>query len=544
MIKKILIFGDYSCRDWDDYWDSSRAYLKTSALLRLSYALHKEGFEVKQVHHCASFNKNELEHIIKNFSEGEKILICVSSSFLSNTMRLDYHFHADEKGKEPSVGSAWGPEPFEFLKNIAVLSKRFKFPVIMGGFDIKRYKFTKEDDIKAWGLEILNLFIEYYIIGENHNEIVKFCKGEKLKHIDVRLPNSVSKIVYADPVKDWDDFAFTPTPGTPVELGEALITQIAAGCIFSCSFCTYFGLGKKAHQYCRTYESLKNEIVYNWENSKTRTYMIVDNMINDYWEKLEYLVRIRDETGIDVRWTAYARLDTIRTKQQAKLFRDSGCAGVIFGIESMKKEVGPYIGKMTDGEKIKSLLYNFRDAVGETCITSGSFIAGAPTESKEDLHATFEWLNTDEGRNLLDHYIFTPLFVEPGINERTEINRGRSDPWKEYVFNENKTIRDRGTGWTSPWGTYDEFLELAIRYSAVNNETKTVEDAMSARRGPFALPLVNNVLDGGVDEFVRICRNREPIYPYRHMFKKNTSTLFQNYKMRVLGNSYNDEIFA
>ena len=53
---------------------------------------------------------------------------------------------------------------------------------------------------------------------------------------------------------------------------------------------------------------------------------------------MNYLVRFREETGINLRWAAYARLDTIRTKRQAQLFKDAGCIGLVFGIESFKKE--------------------------------------------------------------------------------------------------------------------------------------------------------------------------------------------------------------
>ena len=542
MIKKIILFGDFASRDFDDFWNKNNSvFLKTSALLRLGYALNKEGFDVKQVHHCTSFNRAELDHILETFSQDEKVLICISSSFLSSVNRLDYGLHADESTRPVhSVGGFWGEQSFEFLKNIGILSKKYKFPVLMGGFDIHSYKFANQHDVRAWGIEVLDLFVDYFIVGHSHNVIVKYAKGEQLKHYTIEYkPGKKAKIVNAGPITDWDDHAFTPSPGTHIMPGEALITQIAGGCIFSCSFCTYQGLGKKPHEFCRTYESIKNEIVYNWENSRSNVYMIVDNMINDDWKKLEYLARIRDETGIDVRWGAYARLDTIRTKEQAKMFRDAGVAGVIFGIESLKKEVGPYIGKMTDGERIKELLYQFREAVGETCITSGSFISGAPTETKEELRQTFDWLNSKEGTHLLDHYIFTPLFVEPGINERTEINKKRLDPWRDYKFSEDPEIRLRGTGWVSPWGTYEEFLQLAIEYSSVNNKTITVQEAMSARRGPFAIPILGNIMEGGAEEYIRACRERKPIhYTHRDLFKKNTKKLFEENKRKVLGNYY------
>ena len=549
MINKIMLFGDFSTKDFSDFWGPYNFHFyKNSALLRLGNALYKEGFDVKQVHHCTSFNKEELKHLIETFSQDEKILICISSSFLATANRIDYRFHTDERPDVSKIGDFWGEKAFDFLKNIGYISNLYKIPVIMGGFDIKYYKFLSKEDWNCWGIDVLNYFIEYFIMGYSHKAISDYCKNGKLEYRKLFCENGrYVKLVQSNEITDWEDHAFTPTPGTYIQKGESLTTQLAGGCIFSCSFCTYYGLGKKPNEYARTYQSIKDEIVYNWENSNTRTYLFADNMVNDDWNKLEKLIRVKEETGIDIRWAGYVRLDTITTKEKAKLFRDSGAAGVVFGIESLKKEVGPYIGKMTDGEKVKELLHMFREAVGDTCMTSGSFIAGAPTETKEELHKHYEWLNSEEGKYLLNHYIFTPLFIEPGINSRTEINKKRNDPWKDYKFNENKKIRMRGTGWTSPWGTYDEFLELAIKYSNFNNKSLVdeVEDAMSARRGIFALPFISTLLNddeyskNGVDKYVSYCINQEPFHhTYRNMFIEKTKSSIENYRKNVLGNYY------
>ena len=205
-----------------------------------------------------------------------------------------------------------------------------------------------------------------------------------------------------------------------------------------------------------------------------------------------------------------------------------------------KKEVGPYLGKMTDGKKIIQSLELFREAVGETCMTSGSFISGAPTETKEDLRSTFDWLQSEQGKQLLDHYIFTPLFVEPWVNERNEINKARGNVWKDYKFSDDPDIKMRGTDWVSPWGTYDEFLKLAIEYSNVNNKSVKMEDAMVASRGIFAMTVIHNVIEGGIDEFVRNVRERTLYFHHdnRDMYKTNTKKLLQNYKKSTLGNYY------
>lgn len=539
MIKKIILFGDFASKDFDDFWRRDFMFMKTAALLRLSYSLRKDGFTVKQIHHCTSFNKDELDHIVSTFSDGDPVLIGISSSFMSSVNRIDYRFHADSREDDINdIGDFWGKKAFKFFMNIGSVAKKYNHPVIMGGFDIQPWKFTNPEDSRAWGFDLLNLFVSYYVMGNNHSIITKFCHNEPLEFETIKGKFKSAKIVTAGQITDFSDSGFTVLPEDNISQGECLITEIAAGCVFSCSFCTYANLGKKETEFCRTYDSLKNEIVSNYENFGVRTYQLADNMINDWPEKLKYLIRIRDETGIDVRWASYARLDTIKTKQQAQMFKDAGCLGIIFGIESMKKEVGPYFGKMTDRNRLIESLHMFRDAVGDTAMTSGSFIAGAPTETKEELHQTYEWLISPEGRHLLDHFIFTPLFIVPNINEYTEINKARQNPFRDYKLSEGINF-ERGLGWVSPWGTYEEFLDLAIEYSKWNNRSVTDEEAMESLRGVFAIPLMNNLLEGKGEQYISSIRKGEKIhFTLRDEMKIKNVQSIENYKKSFLGNYY------
>jgi radical SAM superfamily enzyme YgiQ (UPF0313 family) len=538
MIKKVIIFGDFHSKDYDDWWACNQTFFKTSSLLRISYYLRQRGITVKQVHHCTRFNKAELTHMIETFSAGDPVVVCISSSFMNNQNRLDYGFHAETTTRDiTDIGDFWGKESFQFLLNLGMVAKKNKFPLLMGGFDLAKYRFLSPADNRAWGLDALSMYIDYYIIGNNPGVILQFCKEQTLPCEIVKGKISNAKIVYTNPVTDFSDFGFMVSPEDNIRWGESLTSEIAAGCVFSCSFCTYSALGKKKHEFHRTYESVKKEFLNNYNNFGIRTYMLVDNIMNDNEEKMNYLIRFREETGINLRWSAYARLDTIRTKQQAQMFKDSGCIGLVFGIESFKKEVGPYIGKMTDKEKLIENLYLIRETLGDSAILSGSFIAGAPTETKEELHQTYEWLKSEQGRYLLDHWIFTPFFIAEGIDEYTEINKSRNKPFRDYV--RTKPGSGRADDWISPWGTYEEFLALAIRYSKENNVSGTEQDWLETQRGVFAIPYMNNVLDGDVEEYIRSVRAGEKIhYVRKEEFKIKNEAYIEEYKKRTMGNYY------
>ena len=515
MIKKIIIFGDFASSNFDDRRTLVYQYFKSAAVFRIAYQCRKIGYEVKTVHHCTSFNKAELKKIIDDFANGEPYLACVSTSFLANT-NFTSHLKLSD-----STGSSWGTSAFQFLLNIASICKNLKQPLVIGGFEItKELRFDNDSGRKSWGIDILDsIGVDYYISGNDISILDDICLGKRIDYEKIKT----SKFVKVDNIADFSDWSSSPIIEDYISDKECLTTEIAAGCVFSCSFCDYGMLGKKKNQFVRSYESLKTELLSNYNNFGTRMYMLTDNMVNDYKEKLFYLKRIREETGIDFRWTGFARLDIINTIEHAQLLKDSGVAGLIFGIESMKKEVGPYLGKMTDRDKLIKNLRLVRSVIEDTATISVSLIAGAPTETLEDLQTTYNWLTSDEGSYLIDHFRFGPLFVSPAqLNDRNEINRSRNNPFRDYYF---KTKKDSITGrnWTSPWGTYDQFKEISMQFDRnfVSNS--------------FSLPILCNVTQLDVDEVIHLIRKKMLIpNSYGEGFTCSTTNSINEYRQRML----------
>lgn len=520
MIKKIILFGDFSGRDLEDSSVVDYIFFKSAAVLRIGYLLRKEGFEVKQIHHCTSFNRDELRKLITDFSDGERALICVSSSFLAGAIRTEV---GETISKESVHGEFWGKDAFAFLLNVGLIAKENAFPLILGGFEVTRYKFEYKQSRKWWGLDYLDRFVSYYVEGNDVSVIADICKGITPGFETV----NGSKIITTPEVFDFTDCASTALPEDNILDSECLITEVAAGCVFSCSFCNYAALGKKKNEYVRTYESLKQEIVSNYENFGTTVYMLTDNIMNDFHEKLKYLVRIREETNIDFRWIGYARLDVIQTREHAQLIKDSGAAAIIFGIESMTKDVGPTIGKMTDRNRIIACLKLFREVVDDEVLVSASLIAGAPKERIEDIKKTHEWLISEEGQHYIDHYRFIPFYLQQGLDDRNEINKARNNPFKDYTFS-NREDEIKGINWTSPWGTFQEFYDFAV----IANKRAEMDHA---KHGPFFLPILYNVSDYSISDITRMIRNKENVFD-KHVseYAVNNAKYINDYKRRML----------
>ena len=327
--------------------------------------------------------------------------------------------------------------------------------------------------------------------------------------------------------RSYTDAAFTPIKEDMIFQGESLMTELAAGCVFSCQFCDYASLGKKKYEYMRSYESLEREIVSNYENFGTRVYTFSDNIVNDNPEKLKNLIKIREKTGIDLRWCGFVRIDTIHTKDQVKLLKESGIAAGICGIESLKKEVGPYIGKVTDINRIRKSLEVFRSVIDDYAMLQASFITGLPTETIEDWYNSFSWINSDEGSDFLDVVGFAPLYLHKDNKDKNSINISRNDPFKDY--------EGADTRWTSPWGTFKEHAELAKK---LNNVKKCLTHFSG-----FNLTHAHNS-GVSIEESIRMIRNvkNTPVIMLKmktleleNRIRERQSVIIQDYKRKMTG---------
>ena len=241
--------------------------------------------------------------------------------------------------------------------------------------------------------------------------------------------------------------------------------------------------------------------------------------MNDYLPKLEMLSRIRDELQLDIRWVGYSRLDVITNKAHAQLIKDSGAAGLLFGVESFTKSVGPYIGKMTDGDRIKESLHVVRDILKDDALINLSLIGGAPTETPDMLNNTVDYLNSPEGKHLVDNTFFSPLIIYKNQSEKNDINKARNNPFRDY---ETKS----STEWNSPWGDSKTFQNLCRDFNIAYKNYKQINT--------FNLPNLHN---GGISlsEGLRLVRTNAPMDTEIFAnFRETTDINIRNYVNNVL----------
>lgn len=495
---------------------STFGFLKSSSIMRLANELRRDGLGVDQIHHFTSFSDDDLMRIIDAFASAGGNLVCISTSFLSAISDKN-----GEYGRELGEGNTeWGftsdgVDVFRKLLVLCALAKKASCKVLVGGWEIAPHKLQNERLRKAWGFDRLSPLVDAFVLGNGASVIRKAAAGDTL---------SVNKwkLIQSDAITDYSDMSNAPIPSDHIKQGEGLSFEIASGCVFSCHFCGYGSLGKKKHEYMRSYTSLKAELVSNWENFRTVTYDITDNIINDYHEKVEYLRRIRDETGIPFRWNGYVRLDTIKTPQQADELRDSGMAGALMGIESFTASTGRYIGKVTDGARLRETLHMCRESWGDTALISASLIAGLPTETEHQLLENYNWLISAEGRHLIDTFKFNLLHISPGSDDKNEINRRRNGPFKDYEV--------YGTSWTSPWSTSDRMIELVRLMNQPNINRNGIHSQSLTQYTSLGYDIDDLIRSVRKDDPMKINfvnQNREELKLYRDWVMKDIDEMFR-----------------
>jgi hypothetical protein len=476
-----------------------RRFTKNASGLRITNRLRSRGHRVKQIHNFTCFTLDELISILKKFScDGkESVVVAISTSFLMiNAGTKDFDYTCDK------------------IKNFIITAKRkYKAKIVVGGWMISRLfkPMTGNGNIFQ---SLKNGEVDVFVEGDGTESLDRISRGLSISTSQIDGMN----YHIADQVLDFSDESSAPLSCDHINQDESLVTEIASGCVFSCSFCNYGVLGKKKHEFMRSFTSLESEFMNNWNNFKTRVYTLTDNIINDNWEKVDMLIKIREK--IDIRWVGYIRLDTLTKRWQIEKLRDSGIAGLNMGIESFCKTVGPKIGKMTDGEKLKDLLYQTREILGDSAVFTCNFIAGLPTETIDDLSKTHEWLSSRDGKYLVDSYKFVRLYLSPKQDLREQlrikntINISRGDPFLEYDVN------DLGK-WKSPWGKSEDFDRAVVSYNDTRSNPGTT----------WSLPVIHTA-GWKIEDMIKSVRKNIPFDSAK--FRERTIELISKYKGKVL----------
>jgi hypothetical protein len=225
--------------------------------------------------------------------------------------------------------------------------------------------------------------LDYWILGQADEALPALANA-------IEYDEPMPHVIYGDRDYPFTGFQYSNIRWTDNDLifqGEHLPIEIARGCIFNCSFCSY----KKSHE-IKNLATLKSELIYNYENFDTTGYMIMDPTFNATIKKTEELCNMFKTLPFQIEWSGFARLDIFANHPEMReMLLESGAKAVQFGIESLNDETIVAIKKGLPSSQTKELLYFLDEKWHRKIITGSFFILGLPYETEEQFYNNMEW---------------------------------------------------------------------------------------------------------------------------------------------------------
>ena len=379
---------------------------------------------------------NNLFEYLKNFINEDTQYIGISTTFLhhkENSRINDFNLWFTDHTQTVK----W----FAKLKQIAPNAK-----IIVGG----------------WTAEIW--YNHYTMFRKNHTlpdamQMVDYIvKG----YGEVIVPNIINQSISKEHIIQRDGVNFV-SDGTTAGLGaevnpvkwnqidsvatrEWLPLEISKGCRFGCKFCMFDKLGT----IIINKQSLREELIHNYEKFGITGYQLTDDTINDSIEKVKMIHEVFTSLPFDIEWIAYARPDMFQKfPEMLDLMYEAGCRGMFLGIETFNYTAAKLCGKGLHPEKIKNILTWIKEKYGDEIFVLGSFILGLPGETAKSLEDTLQYLKTQD---VIDKILFEVFYVRPSEttagkqkdyhtdNDKYEIRNITFNPyyWEHGTLNYNQ----------------------------------------------------------------------------------------------------------
>ena len=200
--------------------------------------------------------------------------------------------------------------------------------------------------------------------------------------------------------------------------------QATRGCPHNCSFCSVTKFFGNTYRY-REIDSIINEIK---TLDMTKEICFVDD--NIYGNKIYAKELFKRLSELNIRWSGQGNITLAKDKELLKLCAESGCSGLLMGIESINENNLKSINKRTNHvEEYKDAIKIIQDS-GIKIL--GSFIFGLDDDTTDVFPATLKFVEETEIA-LPAFNILTPY---PGTKTALELeqqNRIFSYDWSDYT---------------------------------------------------------------------------------------------------------------
>ena len=385
---------------------------------RIASELRSYGYEVQVIDFFASVELGILEKIIATHVDSSTLFVGFAATLWTKSIQDDEFTNNFIKGNK-SIRSIIVdgmvrvfPYTDTTMKEIFQLirSKNHNCKIVVGGYKSGNYDLVG---------------VDVWILGQGERSVVALANhlynGDSINGINTEWGFLITDKLY--PYNNFNTSKINWHKTDFLFENENVPIETARGCIFRCSFCAFNLNGKKFGEYTKEKETLKNELISNYENYGITGYMISDDTLNDSMSKVKYLYDVVSSLPFKIEFSAYARLELFSSNNEmARLLHEMGLKSVEFGVETLNKETGKYIGKQGDKEKTISTLHMLKDIWKDDVYMAAGFIVGLPYETESSIRDTMNWLYTDDnpltGIQLNRYWFHVPPTLPKSIGDQ------------------------------------------------------------------------------------------------------------------------------
>ncbi len=406
MTYQVILFSDTPGADW-----LSRGY----GTYRLATELREAGYSVLTVEYASSLTWDKYCEIIDKTVADETLVVGFSTTWFPyrNLNKINPRYsvgfksnkeHTDFKhDKHPwyyeSLSHCFSQEdPDKWVDYVKARNPRTK--CVVGGAKSNEYVFEPKVD---------NVFIGF---SENMMlDYVNSLSGLGPKRIFNKIINYDPKA--SDPRFDFKS-SFTRYVDTDcIVPGEMLTIEFARGCIFNCNFCSYPHRNQQTADYIKYKETIRAELIENWEKWGCTRYMITDDTFNDATEKLVYIKEVIETLPFKPKFWAYCRMDLFhKFPEQIQLMKDIGVTEVYYGLETWHDKTAKVIAKGGKLQNKINAMKKAREIWGNDVYVTVGLVMGLPHDTVQSVQDACEWFKS-EGHNYVDWFNVSSLTVYP-----------------------------------------------------------------------------------------------------------------------------------
>ena len=215
------------------------------------------------------------------------------------------------------------------------------------------------------------------------------------------------------------------------------------GCVYRCRFCCCTQFARNRWR-PRSVKNTLEELCF-LASEGYEQFVFVDDSFTANPKNVIRLCREMRKEKLDMEWICEGRVDNASYEMFWEIAK-AGCKILYFGIESANQRILDYYNKRITPEQSKTAVRTARKAGADVIV--GSFIVGAPDETREEIQNTIEFAN----RIPIDLPQFNILGVYPG-----------TDMWHEF---EVKGLVKEGDYWETGIAV-SEICSSAVPYREI-----------------------------------------------------------------------------